>query len=378
MRVIIACMSEIQKQSLAHNATELARLAEQIKVWGRDLGFQAVAITDTGLSQAEKTLQHWLEQGYHGDMEWMAAHGNKRTRPAELVTGTHRIISGRMDYWPPGTANAESILEQPEKAYISRYALGRDYHKVLRNRLQKLATKIETEVGAFGYRVFVDSAPVMEKPLAEKAGLGWIGKHSNLLNKDAGSWFFLGEIYTDLPLPIDQPIEKHCGTCQACIDVCPTKAITQPYTVDARLCISYLTIELKGAIPEKLRPLMGNRIYGCDDCQLCCPWNRFATPTSEKDFLPRHHLDEVTLLELLNWDEEMFLSRTEGTAIRRIGYERWCRNIAVALGNAPSSSEVLNALREKMKHAPVSTLVQEHLEWAIQQQQAKSLSGGID
>ena len=366
-------MSEIQKQSLALNAAELAKLAEQIKAWGRDLGFQAIAITDTDLNQAEKMLQQWLQQGYHGDMDWMAVHGNKRTRPAELVNGTHRVISGRMDYWPPDTTNAESILENPEKAYISRYALGRDYHKVLRQRLQRLATKIETEVGSFGYRVFVDSAPVMEKPLAEKAGLGWIGKHSNLLNKDAGSWFFLGEIYTDLPLPIDQVAEKHCGTCQACIDVCPTQAITQPYTVDARLCISYLTIELKGAIPELLRPLIGNRIYGCDDCQLCCPWNRFATATPETDFLPRHHLDDVTLLELFNWDEATFLNRTEGTAIRRIGYERWCRNIAVALGNAPGQPEILSALKEKINHPSVSTLVKEHLRWAIQQQQTKSL-----
>ncbi|MDH5599721.1 MAG: tRNA epoxyqueuosine(34) reductase QueG [Gammaproteobacteria bacterium] len=363
-------MSKFQNQPSSYDNEQLIKLARQIKVWGRELGFQQIAITDTSLEQAEKTLASWLKQGCHGDMEWMASHGLKRTRPAELVTGTHRIITGRMDYWPPDILRAEAVLATPEKAYISRYALGRDYHKVLRKRLQKLSNKIEDTIGKFGYRVFVDSAPVMEKPLAEKAGLGWIGKHSNVLNKDAGSWFFLGEIYTDLPLPVDQPTEEHCGTCQACIDLCPTKAITKPYVVDARLCISYLTIELKGAIPEKLRPMMGNRIYGCDDCQLCCPWNRFATDTSENDFMPRHHLDDVSLLDLFNWDEATFLTKTEGTAIRRIGHERWLRNIAVALGNAESSEKIILALESRLKGCSendCSGLVKEHIEWALQQ-----------
>jgi epoxyqueuosine reductase len=364
-------MNKIQNQSSLYNKEQLVRLARQIKIWGKELGFQEIAITDTKLNQAEKTLTNWLEQGCHGDMDWMTQHGTKRTRPAELIAGTHRVITGRMDYWPPDIIKAESVLADSGKAYISRYALGRDYHKVLRKRLQKLSTKIENEIGTFGYRVFVDSAPVMEKPLAEKAGLGWIGKHSNLLNKDAGSWFFLGEIYTDLPLPIDSPAEKHCGTCQTCIDVCPTRAIIKPYVVDARLCISYLTIELKGAIPETLRPLMGNRIYGCDDCQLCCPWNRFATDSPETDFMPRHHLDDVTLLELFNWDEKTFLSKTEGTAIRRIGHERWLRNIAVALGNIAgentnnTNTNIITALKEKLHSS--SELVKEHIEWALQQ-----------
>lgn len=367
-------MSEIQNTSRSYSDEQLRKLSEQIKVWGQELGFQQIAITDTNLNKAEKTLNNWLAQGCHGDMEWMAQHGTKRTRPAELIEGTHRIITGRMDYWPPDIVKAESILADTSKAYISRYALGRDYHKVLRKRLQMLSTKIENEIGEFGYRVFVDSAPVMEKPLAEKAGLGWIGKHSNLLNKDAGSWFFLGEIYTDLPLPVDVPAEKHCGTCQSCIDVCPTKAITQPYVVDARLCVSYLTIELKGVIPENLRTLMGNRIYGCDDCQLCCPWNRFATATPETDFMPRHHLDDVTLLELFSWDEETFLKKTEGTAIRRIGHERWLRNIAVALGNSLRTAdekvkkEMLIALKKKLSTS--SEVVQEHISWALKQKHA--------
>lgn len=363
-------MEEIQNQSNTYSEKQLSSLAKQIKLWGQELGFQQIAIADTELNRAEETLSSWLEQGYHGDMEWMAQHGTKRTRPDELIGGTQRIITGRMDYWPPDIIKAEAILENSDKAYVSRYALGRDYHKVLRQRLQKLASKIESEIGHFGYRVFVDSAPVMEKPLAEKAGLGWVGKHSNLLNKEAGSWFFLGEIYTDLPLPVDQPTEKHCGTCQACIDICPTKAITQPYVVDARLCVSYLTIELKGAIPESLRPLMGNRIYGCDDCQLCCPWNRFATDTTEKDFMPRHQLDDVSLIELFNWDEETFLKKTEGTAIRRIGYERWIRNIAVALGNnknTPSHATIKKALQEKLVQVDHSSVMQEHIHWALAQ-----------
>jgi len=365
-------MSKIQKPTSSYNAEQLSILAEKIKQWGKELGFQQIAIADTQLAETERYLEKWLDNGCHGDMEWMTEHGTKRTRPAELIEGTERIITGRMDYWPPDIINAESVLSDCNKAYISRYALGRDYHKVLRQRLKKLSQRIEDEIGDFGYRVFVDSAPVMEKPLAEKAGLGWIGKHSNLLNKEAGSWFFLGEIYTDLPLPIDKPAEKHCGTCQACIDICPTKAIIEPYVVDARLCVSYLTIELKGAIPESLRSLMGNRIYGCDDCQLCCPWNRFATDTPEVDFLSRHHLDNVQLLDLFNWDEETFLNKTQGSAIRRIGYERWLRNIAVALGNnlrehgdGVMQKSIISALKEKK---PLTTkLVNEHIDWALNQ-----------
>jgi len=375
MHVIIARMEEIQNQSNRYNEKQLATLAEQIKQWGQELGFQQIAIANIDLNQAEEFLSGWLEQGCHGDMEWMTQHGTKRTRPNELIEGTQRIITGRMDYWPPDIITAETILDDADKAYISRYALGRDYHKVLRQRLQKLASKIEDAIGNFAYRVFVDSAPVMEKPLAEKAGLGWIGKHSNLLNKEAGSWFFLGEIYTDLPLPVDQATEKHCGTCQACIDICPTKAITQPYVVDARLCVSYLTIELKGAIPEALRPLMGNRIYGCDDCQLCCPWNRFATDTIETDFMPRHHLDDISLLELFSWNEETFLKKTEGTAIRRIGYERWIRNIAVALGNnknAGSKATIVRALNEKLPKVSDSSVMQEHIHWALEQLNVKN------
>ncbi len=359
-------MDKFQNQFKAVNSRQLADLAQQIKKWGQELGFQQLAITDTQLEAAEATLLDWLQQGCHGDMAWMAQHGNKRTRPDKLIEGTHRIISARMDYWPPDIAQAEEILAESAKAYISRYALGRDYHKVLRKRLQQLSSKIEDAIGPFGYRVFVDSAPVMEKPIAEKAGLGWIGKHSNLLNKDAGSWFFLGEIYTDLPLPVDTPAEKHCGTCRACINSCPTRAITKPYTVDARLCISYLTIELKTAIPENLRPLLGNRIYGCDDCQLVCPFNRFASETKENDFFPRHQLDDITLLQLFNWDEKTFLNKTEGTAIRRIGYERWLRNIAVALGNANKDAAIVAAL--KAKREQVSDMVREHIDWALQQQ----------
>ena len=295
----------------------------------------------------------------------MQRHGTLRSRPADLHPGTSRVISARMDYLPDSAGDVEALLKQPSKAVISRYALGRDYHKLMRKRLQKLATRIEQHTGAFGYRVFVDSAPVLEKALAEKAGLGWIGKHSNLINKDAGSWFFLGEIYTDLPLPIDTPADEHCGACTKCIDICPTQAIVAPYSVDARRCISYLTIELRSSIPEELRPLMGNRIYGCDDCQLVCPWNRFAKPTDEKDFAPRHGLDTPDLIELFLWSEEQFLKRTEGSAIRRIGYDCWLRNIAVALGNAPSSRPVIDALNHHGNHK--SELVREHVSWALSQ-----------
>ena len=336
-------------------------LAARIKRWGRELGFSALGIADTGLHEAEQHLQRWLARGYHGEMAYMARHGSKRTRPEELLPGTLRVISVRMDYLPDEPDPAV-LLEDPAAAFISRYALGRDYHKVLRSRLQKLAHRIEAEVGPFGYRAFVDSAPVMEKALAAKAGLGWIGKHSNLLARDAGSWFFLGELYTDLPLPLDAPVDEHCGDCRACLDICPTRAIVAPYQVDARRCISYLTIELHGAIPEELRPLMGNRIYGCDDCQQCCPWNRFARPGAEPDFAPRHGLDRATLAQLFGWDETEFLRRTEGSPIRRIGFQRWQRNIAVALGNSGDPA-CIPLLRARIPEA--SDMLREHIEWAI-------------
>lgn len=339
-------------------------LAAHIKQWGRELGFQRVGIADTELADAETHLLNWLKQERHGEMGYMAAHGVRRSRPHDLVAGTTRVISVRLDYLPPAT-DAEAVLANPLLGYVSRYALGRDYHKVVRNRLQKLADRIQGEIGPFGYRVFSDSAPVLEKALAQKAGLGWIGKHTNLLARDAGSWFFLGEIYTDLPLPTDVPADNHCGTCHSCIDICPTQAIVGPYELDARRCIAYLTIELKGAIPEPLRPLIGNRVYGCDDCQLVCPWNRFAQTTGESDFTPRHGLDAPTLIELFTWGEEEFLKRTEGSAIRRIGHRQWLRNIAVGLGNAPTSDDVVQALQRR--YDDPSELVREHVHWGLAQ-----------
>jgi epoxyqueuosine reductase len=342
---------------------DYAKLARNIKAWGQELGFQQIGITDTGLDAHETHLHNWLAAGRHGEMEYMERHGPLRSRPAELVPGTLRVISARMDYFPHTAASTESVLADPELGCVSRYALGRDYHKVMRTRLQKLADRISTITGPFGYRAFTDSAPVLEKALAEKAGLGWIGKHTNLLNSAAGSWFFLGELYTDLPLPVDTPASNHCGTCHACIDICPTQAIVAPYELDARRCISYLTIELRGPIPEELRTLLGNRIYGCDDCQLVCPWNKFAQPTREPDFAPRHGLDAPRLVELFAWTEEEFLKQTEGSAIRRIGYESWLRNIAVALGNAPHSDSVMAALRGRANHS--SALVREHVAWAL-------------
>ena len=336
-----------------------------IRKWASELGFQQLGITDTSLDRAEARLFDWLNDGFHGEMDYMHRHGTKRSRPAELVDGTLRVISVRMDYFPPDSASIEAVLDNPALGFISRYALGRDYHKLMRKRLQQLADKITAEIGEFTYRVFVDSAPVLEKPLAEKAGLGWIGKHTNLINPNAGSWFFLGEIYTDLPLPVDSPSTKsHCGTCTACIDICPTDAIVAPYQLDARRCISYLTIELQGSIPVEFRPLIGNRIYGCDDCQLVCPWNRFSTPTREADFNTRHPLDAPDLVELLLWDEPTFLRHTEGSAIRRIGYRRWLRNIAVALGNAPRSEAVIQALKSRRG---LDAMVDEHIEWALDQ-----------
>lgn len=346
--------------------SNMQHLSDQIKSWGMDMGFQQVGITQTDLSNAESQLMNWLEDGFHGEMHYMQAHGNKRSRPEELIPGTIRVISLRMDYLPESMTDAECALADPTLGYVSRYALGRDYHKLIRKRLQQLASRIEQQIGSFGYRVFVDSAPVLEKPLAEQAGLGWIGKHSNLINRHIGSWFFLGEIYTDLPLPVDSPASNHCGTCNDCMTVCPTQAIVEPYVVDARLCISYLTIELHGSIPEHLRPLIGNRIYGCDDCQLVCPWNRFAQTTSEPDFSPRHELDRTQLIDLFEWDEPTFMKKTEGSAIRRIGHKRWLRNIAVALGNAPPDSEIKSALL--MRQNDPDPMVREHVAWALAQQ----------
>ena len=340
-------------------------LARDIKRWGGELGFHHVGITDTGLDGHEARLASWLAAQRHGEMDYMARNVDKRSRPEALVPGTVRVISVRMDYLPEPQSEAEAVLAQPKLGYVSRYALGRDYHKVIRHRLRGLARRIENAVGAFGFRAFVDSAPVLEKALAERAGLGWIGKHTNILHKQSGSWFFLGELYTDLPLPVDDPAVNHCGSCRACIDVCPTRAIVAPYELDARRCISYLTIELRGSIPVELRPLMGNRIYGCDDCQLVCPWNKFAALTAETDFLPRHGLDAPRLVDLFGWSEETFLCRTEGSAIRRIGHECWLRNIAVALGNAPPSGAVVGALESRLQHP--SALVREHVQWALAQ-----------
>ena len=353
---------------------DLAELASRIRSWGVDLGFGAVGVARARLEEDEAWLKRWLALGRHGEMGWMARHGSRRSRPAELVPGTVTVISARMDYLPPGAADAEGVLADPATGYVSRYALGRDYHKVLRNRLQRLADRIVGAAGPFGYRVFTDSAPVLEKALARDAGLGWIGKHTNLLSRDAGSWFFLGEIYTDLPLPSDAPVSAHCGSCVACIDACPTGAIVGPYELDARLCISYLTIEHAGAIPEPLRPAMGNRIYGCDDCQLVCPWNRYARLAAEADFRPRHGLDAPALADLMAWDEGEFLARTQGSAIRRIGHERWLRDVAVALGNAPPDGRARDALSARADHP--SALVREHVAWALERQAAARAQSG--
>lgn len=340
------------------------QLVLDIKQWGRELGFQQVGITDTDLSQAEARLEEWLAKKHHGEMQYMESHGTKRSRPSELVPGTVRIISVRMDYLPPN-AKIIATLQNHTQGYIARYALGRDYHKVIKKRLQKLAEKITEVVGEFGYRAFVDSAPVLEKPLGEKAGLGWIGKNTNLINAKAGSWFFLGELYTDLPLPMDQPATNHCGSCHACLDVCPTQAIVAPYQLDARRCIAYLTIEFRGVIPLEFRKLIGNRIFGCDDCQFICPWNKFAHATAEGDFKARHGFDSQQLVDLFAWTEAEFLQRTEGSAIRRIGYECWLRNIAIGLGNAPTAPEIIAALKAR-SHYPAE-LVKEHVAWALQQ-----------
>ncbi len=343
-------------------------LAAAIAAWGRELGFQQVGIADTDLSVAEERLQRWLDAGRHGEMAYMARHGTARTRPAELVPGTIRVITARMNYWPDAATPAPEVLGDGGRAYVARYALGRDYHKVLRARLQQLVDRIRAETGPFGFRVFTDSAPVLEVALAAKAGLGWRGKHTLLLTREMGSWFFLGEIYTDLPLPVTPPASDHCGTCTACLAACPTGAIVAPYELDARRCISYLTIELKGAIPPELRPLIGNRVYGCDDCQLACPWNRFAQAASLHDFATvRHGLDGATLEELFGWTKAQFDARMAGSAIRRIGHEQWSRNLAVGLGNAPRSPSARAALERRA--ADPSPLVREHVQWALARQE---------
>ncbi len=345
-------------------AFDPAALALRIKAFARESGFQRCGISGIDLGEDETHLLDWLAQGLHGSMEWMARHGERRARPHDLVPGTVRVISVGLDYGRDPD-EAWRTLYAGERAYVARYALGRDYHKLMRTRLQKLADRIAQEIGPFGHRVFVDSAPVLERALARNAGLGWIGKHTCLIDRDGGSWFFLGEIYVDLPLPVDAPATEHCGTCRRCIDVCPTQAITAPYRLDARRCIAYLTIEHEGSIDEDLRPLIGNRIFGCDDCQLVCPWNKFAQRTDEPDFRSRNGLDTASLAELFAWSEDEFLQRTEGSAIRRSGYTRWLRNLAVALGNAPTTPETLAALASRRNHA--DAMVREHIEWATQQ-----------
>jgi len=366
--VIILCF--LKEQTLTtfidnYADTNMAELKSAVVDWCGELGFQKTGITDIDLATAEERLADWLRAKFHGSMDYMERHGSKRSHPEELVAGTLRVISVRMDYLPQDQEVAIALLDDGSSAYISRYALGRDYHKVLRGRLRALAQRIEENIGEFGYRVFVDSAPVLEKALAEKAGIGWVGKHTNVIDRDTGSWFFLGELYTDLPLPVDVPEESHCGSCTACIDICPTKAIVGPYSLDARRCISYLTIENKASIPVEFRKDIGNRIYGCDDCQLFCPWNKFAEPTAEKDFAPRHGLDTAQLTELFAWSRDDWLEKTEGSAIRRIGFERWLRNIAVALGNAGTTPKVIAALNSRKDDD--SAMLVEHVHWALDQ-----------
>ncbi len=354
------------------SAAQLERLAADIKHLGRDLGFDKLGVAATNLDADEARLERWLALSRHGTMAYMERHGRKRSRPADLVPGTVRVISARMSYFSDTARDAHEALADPNTGYVARYALGRDYHKVLRRRLQGLADAVAERIGTFGYRVFVDSAPVLEKALAREAGLGWIGKHTNLLDRD-GSWFLLGELYTDLPLPPDAPVTEHCGSCRACIDVCPTQAIVAPYELDARRCISYLTIELRGSIPEPLREKIGNRIFGCDDCQLFCPWNKFARPTTVGDFAVRHGLDGTGLMELFAWSEAEWRARTEGSALRRAGYEGWLRNIAVALGNAPADERIVAALHARA--GDPSAIVREHVGWALERQRAAAAWG---
>jgi epoxyqueuosine reductase len=344
---------------------DLSTLPADLRRWSRELGFARLGIARIDLSNDEAHFLDWLRAGFNGEMAYMSRHGLKRTRPSELIAGTVSCVSVRMDYWPKHAAGAEATLADGSAAYVSRYALGRDYHKLMRARLQQLCDRIASKVGPFGHRVFTDSAPVLEKALARNAGLGWIGKHTNLIDRDAGSYFFLGEIYLDLELPGDQASTAHCGTCSACLPACPTGAIVAPYRLDARRCISYLTIELAGSIPIEFRRAIGNRIFGCDDCQLVCPWNKFARPTVEKDFAVRNGLDNPQLVDLFSWSEAQFLDRTRGSAIRRIGHERWLRNIAVALGNAPTTPALIESLQSRAQHP--SSMVREHVHWALAQ-----------
>ena len=347
-------------------AAEHSRIAAELPALAREFGFERAGVAGIDLARAEERLERWLELGRHGTMGWMARHGRKRTRPARLLPGTLRVLCFRMHYWPRDAAPALAVLADPDRAYISRYALGRDYHRLMRRRLRKLAEVIASRAGPMGYRVFVDSAPVMEKPLAAQAGLGWMGKHTNLIDRHEGSWFFLGEIYTDLPLPVDRPVANHCGSCRACLDICPTDAIVAPYQLDARRCISYLTIEHPGSIPLELRPLIGNRVFGCDDCQLVCPWNRHARPSEEAAFAPRGGLDNARLTGLFAWSEAHWRERTRGSALRRAGYTGWLRNLAVALGNAARSGEVIESLGKRLSHS--SEMVREHVRWALERQ----------
>lgn len=352
------------------SADTLQQLADNIKHWASELGFQQCGITEPDLSAERERLRAWLDEGYQGEMGYLENHFDKRIDPTQLVEGTQRIICVRMNYMPPDTRKLDT-LSDPSRGYIARYTLGRDYHKLMRKRLTQLGKKIAAEVDNLGYRAFVDSAPVLERPLAQKAGIGWIGKHGLVLNREAGSWFLLGELFIDLPLPIDPPeTENHCGRCTACIDVCPTEAFPQPGVLDARRCISYLTIELKGSIPEELRPKIGNRVFGCDDCQMICPWNRFSDVTDEQDFMPRNNLNDAELLTLFSWDEETFLKKTEGSAIRRTGHEGWLRNIAVALGNSAGGEAVVGSLETRRDHP--SEMVREHIEWALKQLQERN------
>jgi epoxyqueuosine reductase len=351
-------------------SSSLPGLKAQLAGLARSRGFDALGVSDLTLDADAAHLERWIAAGRHGEMDYMHKHGSKRTHPGELVPGTVRVLSARMSYFPGDARDAGAVLADPALAYVSRYALGRDYHKVLRNALQGLADDIAAQVGPIGYRVFVDSGPVLEKALAQKAGLGWIGKHTNLIARDAGSYFFIGEILTDLPLAVDEPASAHCGSCSACMPACPTGAITAPHQLDARRCISYLTIELHGAIPVELRRMVGNRIYGCDDCQLVCPWNKFARAAAHPDFKTRHELDASRLSELFAWTEEEFLARTAGSAIRRIGHERWLRNIAVALGNAPATAENRAALEARLHDA--SELVREHVAWALAEHERRA------
>jgi epoxyqueuosine reductase len=342
---------------------DTAALMASVRAWAEELGFTGLGVANIDLGADEALFFDWLKAGFAGEMHYMSRHGSKRTRPADLIPGTVSCISARMNYWPDAAADPLAVLADGRAAYVSRYALGRDYHKLVRARLQALCERLRAAIGPFGHRVFTDSAPVLEKALARNAGLGWIGKHTNLIDSKSGSYFFLGEIYLDLALPVNEPSSAHCGSCSACMPACPTGAIVAPYRLDARRCISYLTIELAGAIPLEFRRAIGNRIYGCDDCQLVCPWNKFARPTVQKDFAVRHRLDDSTLIELFAWSELEFLDKTQGSPIRRIGYERWLRNLAVALGNAPASPEIIAALKNRQQHP--SALVREHVQWAL-------------